>query len=286
MRAFKDPIRFPDPSRSRAVLIGAGRYPRAIGLPELPAVSANVTGLRAVLTDATTGTLPAARCVAVRDPEAPAHVGGAVAQAAEEATDLLFVYYSGHGLVDERGRLYLALAATDPAQPRWTAVPFDALREEIAASPAATRVLVLDCCFSGRAIEAMSDNRGVITGQLDISGTYTLTSTTANATSYAPAGATYTAFTEALLSGLRSPEPLTLDALFGYVYRRLTARGLPRPQRRTVDAAGSLALSKGTPTHRPVPADPLPLNPNQMRQPLIKDYRDYQGYREGGQAQK
>ncbi|WP_051951599.1 caspase family protein [Actinacidiphila yeochonensis] len=238
--------RFPEPAGSRAVLLGAGRYPSGSGLHALPAVAANLADLAAALTDPRTGTLAPDHCTVVAEPLTPGGIGDAVARAAATATDLLLVYYSGHGLVDDRGRLHLALSTTDPDRLRWTAVPFDVLREEIADSAAAVRVLVLDCCFSGRAIHAMADHHGVITGQIDVAGTYTLTSSAANAPSHAPVGATHTSFTEALLTGLASPEPLTLDELFTHVYGHLAARGLPRPQRRAVNAAGALALSKGS----------------------------------------
>lgn len=236
--------RVPDPARSRAVLIGTGHHKQASNLPELPAVRANLLDLRAVLTDAVTGTVQPEHCVVVGDPEVPAHIGNVVTREAAEATDLLLVYYSGHGLVDERGRLHLALSTTDPERLRWTALPFEVLREEIANSPAAVRVLVLDCCFSGRAFEAMSSDSGVVAGQIDIVGTYTLASSSANTPSYAPADARNTAFTEALLAALRNPQQLTLDEIFGHVHRHLTSRGLPKPQRRTVNAGGNIALVK------------------------------------------
>jgi uncharacterized caspase-like protein len=109
-------------------------------------------------------------------------------------------------------------------------------------------VLVLDCCFSGRAIEAMTDDQGVISGQLEVAGTYTLTSTTANAPSHAPAGDRYTAFTGALLRALDEVDPLTLNQIYVVVDRDLATRNLPRPQRRVVNAAGDLALSRGPAT--------------------------------------
>jgi hypothetical protein len=241
--------RFPDPTTSRAVLIGFSRYDDERALPKIPAVQANLTDLKAALVGAPTGTLDAQHCTEVSRPAATVgDVGKAITTAALEATDLLLVYYAGHGLVDDLGRLHLALPSTDPARLRWTALPFEVLREEIAASPATTRVLVLDCCFSGRAIEAMTGPDSVIKGQIDIAGTYTLTSTTATALSHAPQGAKYTAFTGAMLAASSTPGPLTLDELFRLVYRRLVAQGAPRPQRRVVNAAGDLALFKGSPT--------------------------------------
>lgn len=256
--------RVPDPARTRVVLIGTGHYKQAGSLPELPAVRANLLDLRAVFTDAVAGIVPPEHCVVVGDPEVPAHIGTVVTREAAEATDLLLIYYSGHGLVDERGRLHLALSTTDPERLRWTALPFEVLRDEIAASPAAVRVLVLDCCFSGRAFEAMSSDGGVIAGQIDIAGTCTLASSAANSPSYAPVGARHTAFTEALLAALRNPQPLTLDEIFGHVHRYLVSRGLPRPQRRTVNTGGSITLvggphseSSGGRSGQPWPALPI-----------------------------
>lgn len=237
---------FPDPARSRAVLIGASHFTTAgPDLPDIPAVQANLTALRQVLTSPDTGVLRPEFCRVLADPTSADEVGTALSEAAASATDLLLVYYAGHGLVDDRGRLHLALAHTHPHRARWTALPLDLLREEIAHSAAATRVLVLDCCFSGRAIEAMTDDQGVIGGQLDVAGTYTLTSTTANAPAHAPAGDRYTAFTGALLRALDNADPLTLDQIYVVVDRDLAARNLPRPQRRVVNTAGDLALSRG-----------------------------------------
>ncbi len=241
--------RFPDPARSRAVLIGASHFTAAgPDLPDIPAVEANLTALRQILTSPATGVLKPELCRVLVDPTSTDEVGTALSDLAATATDLLLVYYAGHGLVDDRGRLHLALVHTHPYRARWTALPLDLLREEIANSAAATRVLVLDCCFSGRAIEAMADDQGVISGQLEVTGTYTLTSTTANAPSHAPTGDRYTAFTGALLRALDKADPLTLNQIYITVNRDLAARNLPRPQRRVVNTAGDLALSRGPAT--------------------------------------
>ncbi|WP_433712235.1 caspase family protein [Nocardia sp. CA-084685] len=252
-------MRFPDRLQSRAVLIGVGRHD-ASSLPPIPAVPRNLADLRAALIDPVGGTLSAENCWSLGDPVAATDIGDVVAHAAAQATDVLLVYYCGHGLVDDRGRLHLALQSTDPARPRWTALPFDTLREEIVSSPAAARVLLLDCCFSGRAIEAMTDSLGIVAGQVDIAGTYTITSTTANSVSYAPTADPHTCFTGALLAVCTSSkEALTLDELYDQVNRRLRAQGLPGPQRRAFNATGNMALFKG-PAQRPSP----------VRQPALR----------------
>ncbi|RKN32348.1 caspase family protein [Micromonospora musae] len=250
--------RFPDPDRSWAVLIGADRFPVAADLPDIPAVRENLSSLQAVLTDPHVGTLP--QCLRVDKEATATDVGAALKEAAEAATDVLLVYYAGHGLVDDLGRLYLALAGTDPGRPGYSAVPVELIKRDLAVSSAATRLLILDCCFSGRAIEAMSAPDGLVAGQLAIAGSYTLTSTTANTPAYAPAGETHTAFTGALLRALERPEPLALDQIYDQVDHELAERGLPRPQRRAGNAAGNLALARGG-TRRPEPT-PAPTDEN------------------------
>jgi len=88
-----------------------------------------------------------------------------------------------------------------------------------------------------------------------MSGTYTLTSTTATAPSHAPPGQRHTAFTAALLDALDQPQPLTLDGIHEHIDTLLQAMGLPRPQRRSVNAAGDIALVRG-----PVQPDAGPLS--------------------------
>ena len=111
--------RFPDPARSRAVLIGASRFTAAgPDLPDIPAVEANLTALRQVLTNPDTGVLRPELCRVLVDPTSTHEVGTAISEAAATTTDLLLVYYAGHGLVDDCGQLHLALAHTHPHRAR------------------------------------------------------------------------------------------------------------------------------------------------------------------------
>jgi hypothetical protein len=235
---------FPDPSTSRAVLIGASRF-TAADLPDIPAVLGNLAGVHAALTDPANGTLTAPHCAVLTDPTSPAMVGAALATASEQATDLLLVYYAGHGILDDDGLLHFALGETLTRRAGYTAVPLELLKRDLGRARARARVLVLDCCFSGQAVEAMGASDGLATGQLRVTGTYTLTSTTSTTPAHAPKGEEHTAFTGALLRAMTSPRPLTLDDLYTHVDNDLAARGLPRPQRRTTNTAGRIGLVRG-----------------------------------------
>jgi hypothetical protein len=251
---------FPDRKLSRAVLIGASTF-QSSDLPDLPAVAHNLNALQQVLTDAHYGVIDQCRDL-VNDQVADAKVGAAIADAAREATDLLLVYYAGHGVLDDDGRLHLARPDTSLDHIGWTSLSVDLLKRDLVRARARARVLVLDCCFSGRAVTAMTDPRSLVAGQLALSGTYTLTSTTATAPSHAPPGKRYTSFTNALLGALAQPDPLTLDEIYRRISAELDALGLPRPQHNATDDAATLALTRGPvlayvtpppPPHTPAP---------------------------------
>ncbi|WP_324197858.1 caspase family protein [Nocardia abscessus] len=241
----------PAPSRSgwRAALIGVSRYVDP-EFPDIPAAVNNVVDLYRLLTASTGSALAERQCSVLTDPEHSAQVGQVVATAAREADDVLLVYFAGHGVVDRRGRLFLALSGTSRDHPEWSSVPFATLRDELIASPARARILILDCCFSGRAFEAMGASSSLVDGQIDIQGTYTIASSARNEPSVAPEGHRHTAFTAALLSTATNIG-LTLDQLYQKVDQTLHRDGYPRPQRRTVNIAGELRLFT-PPATRPV----------------------------------
>jgi ATP-dependent Clp protease protease subunit len=152
--------------------------------------------------------------------------------------------------------LYLGIATTDLDRPRYSALPFTWVRDELLDSRASTKVLVLDCCFSGRAInDFMADRGSLVLGQIDVKGTYTLTSTSANTAALAPVGARYTAFTGELLSLLRDgipagPAELDLHSIYRQLRHRMEVKGWPIPKQLGTDNVHGLALGRN-PGHLP-----------------------------------
>ncbi|WP_331741490.1 caspase family protein [Kitasatospora sp. NBC_00085] len=253
-------MRLPDPPRSRALLLGSSRYADP-DLPDLPAVRNNIADLAEVLTSPWGTALRSEHCVAKPDLADLAVIGTRLVTAAVQAEDLLLVYYTGHGLVGPDGELYLSLPGTssDPALIAWTGLPFGLLRRTLATARAANRVLILDCCFSGMAVDTMASATSVVAGQLEAAGTCTLASSPANRPSVAPSDAKHTAFTGELLRLLRhgsteAAEFLTLLAIHEHLARVLPSQGHPRPEQRNTRTAGKLALVRNRLyTHSPDP---------------------------------
>ncbi|MGW1451964.1 caspase family protein [Micromonospora sp. NPDC002411] len=250
----------PDPTRSTALLIGTATHSQQ-ALEDLPAVRANVTEMARLVTTGPVDLVAVERCTQLLDLAHPGEAGVTIAERCGEAEDLLLVYYAGHGLLDDNGELFLALSGTNP-RPDWlkyTAIPFSWIRDAMRDSPARTRVLILDCCFAGRALNTMSaaDVENGLADRSEIQGTFTLTATSDNVAAIAPVGAEHTAFTGELLSLLRHGPPvrdghpdgedLTLSAAYRHLAVTLPSQGLPRPRQRNTDLAADLVL-------RPAPA--------------------------------
>lgn len=237
-------FRYPDRERSRTVLIGTTDYERT-SLSALPAIHNNLTALEAALTNSMSGVFASEHCLVVDNPDTPRSMITRLARSANEAEDVLFVYYAGHGVLSSNGDLHLTARETDPDQLAGTAVPFEWVRNAIRESPAIIRILILDCCFSGRAVGTMSSDSAAL-NQLDVAGTYILASTTANRVSISVPGERFTAFTGEFirLLTIQDSGPLLLRDFYRPLSAAMAKRGLPRPTCSAVDAIGELAVRR------------------------------------------
>ncbi|WP_158849886.1 caspase, EACC1-associated type [Saccharothrix deserti] len=238
----------PDPEQSRAVLIGVDSTPAHPGLEGLPAVRNNVADLAATFTDPGIWGLAPGNCVVPTDVSDARQLAATLERVAGEATDTLIVYYAGHGVPDpDDGELILAVGDMTERSPKFTGLRYAWVREAMRNAAARRLVVVLDCCFSGRALRTMSDPASLVAGQLDIDGTYVLTSSPKNSPSLAPLGARHTAFTGGLIEVLREgvvegPERLRMSDLYEQVLRKMVLGRFPRPQQMGTNTAGRLEL--------------------------------------------
>ncbi|WP_395293709.1 tetratricopeptide repeat protein [Kitasatospora hibisci] len=241
-------MRLPDPERSRIVLIGTGTYTDP-QLPDLDTVPRTITDLAALFTDAVHGLVAEKHCTVLLDDGDLRTVGRRLNAAAQEAEDLLLVYFTGHGLVGGRRHdLYLALTDSEFAAPEFNALEYDKLRSAVLDSRAAAKLIVLDCCFSGRAVTgSMAGGPGDRIDRLEVEGTYVLTSAQRDKVALSIPGEPHTAFSGRLIRLLREgvaggPELLTVDDLYRRLTRTMTAEGLPLPLNRGTRTAGLIAL--------------------------------------------
>lgn len=228
------------PDRSYAVLIGTSRYDRdGDSLIDLPAVAQNVRQLQKLLVDPESVGFHPENVVALLDRPDPTSAAEALADVVERATDTAFVYFSGHGLIDDTGDLHLAMSGSRADRASYTALPLRTINRIMSDCPAQKRILFLDSCYSGRAIEVMGD----VTGAIGPEGTYIMASTPSSSASVAEGGFTHE-LVELLTNGSTgAPDELSLDDIFGHVRRQLMAKALPAPQRSTSGTMGQFVMA-------------------------------------------
>lgn len=239
------------PEGTRAVLIGTSRFPRdPDNLPDLPGVVGDIEDLERLLCDPGVVGIPPRNVVRLLDQPTPTTVAEVLATSAQEADDLLLVYYAGHGLVGSSSlELFLATGDSTYLHAEYNSLPFAAVRRAVRDSPARKKIIVLDCCFSGRALDIMGADPGLVTANLDLQGTFALASAPANMPSIAPKGARHTAFTGQLLRVLddgidNGKEVLTLEDIYDHMRREMNRADLPEPQRVNFQEAGMFAFAR------------------------------------------
>jgi hypothetical protein len=219
-------------------------------LPGLPVALNSLERMAAMLTGPLCG-WPADRVTRLTNERSPGDVHDRLITWFEGATDIALFYYVGHGQIDQDSQLCLGLAGsrTEPNRRAATSLPFDAIRRAMLDSPAAMKIVILDCCFAGLASLPTNSLAASPDDMLDRtagSGAYTMTASAA----YSSAGYDITPgavrpqtfFTQYLVDLVESgipgqPAGLSLHPLFVRLRDRLANDKRPIPGERSVDAA-------------------------------------------------
>jgi len=149
--------------------------------------------------------------------------------------DLLLLYFSGHGILDDSGDLYLAAKDTQPDLLRATAISSDFIAEDMDRCRSKRQVLILDCCHSGAFRRGMKGDEKVLTAAtFKGNGSGRVVLTASDRREYAMEGnqildqAETSLFTHFLLEGLKSGEAdrdgdslITLDEWYDYAYDKV-----------------------------------------------------------------
>nr|VFK25746.1 MAG: Formylglycine-generating enzyme, required for sulfatase activity, contains SUMF1/FGE domain [Candidatus Kentron sp. MB]VFK29738.1 MAG: Formylglycine-generating enzyme, required for sulfatase activity, contains SUMF1/FGE domain [Candidatus Kentron sp. MB]VFK74890.1 MAG: Formylglycine-generating enzyme, required for sulfatase activity, contains SUMF1/FGE domain [Candidatus Kentron sp. MB] len=139
--------------KKAALLIGVSQYP-ANHFPSLPAAVNDARALGNVLRHPEMGGFPASHVTLLENP-GRVEMELAIEQLFSERNkdDLALLYFSGHGIKDETGALYLATGETlrhpNGELARATAIAASSVRDNMTRSRARRQIIILDSCYSG-----------------------------------------------------------------------------------------------------------------------------------------
>jgi formylglycine-generating enzyme required for sulfatase activity len=145
-----------------ALIIGNTEYTDT-GLAQLTAPGKDVEDFVRVLNDQNVCAFDDVK-VLLNQPEYIVRRGIDIFFDQKKPDDLLILYFSGHGIRDELGTLYLAVKNTIRTRLRSTAIKSDYIREAMDQSRSKRQVLILDCCNSGAYAQGTKAATGVSIG--------------------------------------------------------------------------------------------------------------------------
>ena len=195
--------------------------------------------------------------------------------------DLALLYFTGHGLKDEDGRLYLAMTNTRRDSLLFTALAAEQIDHALTGCASRQQILILDCCYSGafpagRAIKGDTDTHALERFQ----GRGRTVLTASDATRYSFEGdqlrgeGSRSVFTRHLVEGLRSGAAdlngdgdITLDELYSYVHDRVVEEMPQQRPKIQTDVEGRTVIARNVAwslpsyltnaLHSPLPNDRL-----------------------------
>jgi len=204
----------------------------------------------------------------------------------KKTDDLLLLYFSGHGVRDENGALYLAVKNTNRNRLLSTAVSSSFVRQVMDQSRSKRQVLILDCCNSGAFAQGTKAATGVSIGTASAfgAGYGHIVLTASDSTQYAWEGdkviggeTENSLFTHFLVKGLEGEADrdgdgrITVDELYDYAYEKVKlATPKQTPSKFSTKQQGEILLRQGM---RIEDIKPVPL-PSELTDEL-EDKRPY-----------
>ena len=192
-----------------ALLIGVSEY--ETGLDGLPSAVNDVTAMRQVLANPEMGDFVDASVTVLQNPsrqvmeDAIYHLF-----ANRQKDDLVLLYFSGHGVVDDGGEFYFASRFTRKDQGRLvptTAVAARSVRDWMEQSKSQCKVIILDSCFSGAFAKGVkAKDSGSVNPErfLGGKGTAILTASTSIEFALTREGFDLSIYTHYLVEGIRT----------------------------------------------------------------------------------
>jgi uncharacterized caspase-like protein len=250
--------------RRLALLVATATYADP-GLAALRAPTGDVRSLAAVLRDGAIGGFDVSELVDRPTEELKREIEGFFG--AGRPKDLLLLYVSGHGVLSQNRRFFLATANTTLQWLRSTAIEDSFVNDVMQASRARSIVLVLDCCHSGafgRGLVPKSAPTVDVEHRFEGRGRITLTASTELEYAFEEADPATginelgpaepgSLFTRAFVEGLRSGDAdvdedgrISVDDLYDYVCRRVRERSTSQTPGMAGDLRGQIVLARST----------------------------------------
>ena len=173
--------------------------------------------------------------------------------------DLTLLYFTGHGLKDDSGRLYLAMTNTRHDSLLFTALSAEQIDQALEGCVSRQKVLILDCCYSGAYSAAGRISKGdtAVHALERFQGRGRTVLTASDSTQYSFEGgrahgqAPQSVFTRYLVEGLRDGSAdldgdgdITLDELYGYVHDRVVEEIPQQRPKRQDNVEGRIVIAR------------------------------------------
>jgi len=172
--------------------------------------------------------------------------------------DLALLYFTGHGLKDDQGRLYLAMTNTKRDRLLFTGLSAQQIDEAMESCWSRQKVLVLDCCYSGAFPAGQISKADSQVHTLDkFQGKGRVVLTASDATQYSFEGShiigqgTGSVFTRFLVEGLVTGDAdldgdgnISLDELYSYVYDRVVEEMPQQRPKKQENVEGRIVIAR------------------------------------------
>jgi len=192
-----------------ALLIGVGNYEHPDDLKPLVSAPKDVAAMQRILLNAQMGEF--SEVIPLIDPD-PMQMQEAIETLYRdrEKDDLVLLFFSGHGIKDDSGKLYFSTRVTRKTPKgelvKSTAVPARFVQEIMGNSRSRRQVMILDCCFSGAFDPALNakDDGSVNLQELGAEGRVVLTSSSSTEYSFEQQGSELSIYTRFLVEGIET----------------------------------------------------------------------------------
>ena len=195
-----------------AILIGISQYQNN-SLNPLPGATKDVEAMQRILQHPEIGDFKQVKVLLNSYPLAIQTEIQNAFSCSRKKDDLILLFFSGHGIKDEQGNLYLATHITRKNQAgeliKATAVPTSFVHDIMSNCRSKRQVVILDCCFSGafaKGLLAKDDGSVDIRNQLGGEGRAVLTSSTSTQYSFEQKGTELSIYTHYLIEGMATGE--------------------------------------------------------------------------------